>query len=185
MSPRISKIKKSEWHKQSVDIRLAIGFLTTFAFLIGIYLIANFRAASLPITIFDNSNFGTAVSDDKPAGADNKPRLKFFLSPDDFKSYLDDGNRAFIGGIYEEQAFAAANNSVLVPTAGAKTAAAKTPTKNQKIDNEVIAAADGLRYMSLGKIAADSASDIILSPNPSDIKFSASTGVLPSAIVLL
>lgn len=163
MSPRISKIKKSEWHKQSVDVRLAIGFLTTFAFLIGIYLIANFRAASSPITIFDNPNFGAAVSDDKPAGADNKPRLKAFSSPDDFKSYLDDGNRAFIGGIYEERAFASANNSASVPPAIAKTAAAKTPAKNQKIDNEVIAAADGLRYMSLGKIAADSTSDIILS----------------------
>lgn len=162
MSPRAAKTKKSQWHKQSVDQKLSIGFLVTFAILTGIYLTAVFKyETATPAVVYESSNQETAGFFVPRGKIENKQLLKSFSSPDDFKSYLDDGKREFGDGIYETQALDLADAAPAAPE-NVKTAVAKNTSKNQKTGDEIIGSADGEKYMSLGRKENGKPGDIIL-----------------------
>jgi len=152
MSPRTAKSKKINWRTQPVKLSTAIGILALFSLSVGIYLIAGVKNALTPVVLMsqppNSPAAGIYVPQIKP---ENQLKMKAFLSPDDFKSYLDDGKRAFGDGIYETQILALSNTvGTTNNTDAAKTATQKSAARNQK-DNQTIDADDGAKYMSLGK----------------------------------
>jgi len=154
MAQRVLKDKKKWLHLQAVNPILAIGFLGIFAMLVGVYLTANFKYSTMPISA---SVFSTAASsvvfDETVEKLKKTIQIIPFESSDDFKSYLDDGMRAYGDGIFEAQNVAFANLSPQAASAEtAKKTAVKSVVKNQNSStDEIITPGEAQRFFSLGR----------------------------------
>ena len=153
MTPRLSKDKKRALHSQPVNPFLAVGFLVLFAAVVGIYLAANFKYSIVPANVAAPGN-GAGATISSPQAEESKPTTKMipFGSSDDFKSYLDDGKRAYGDGIFEAQNAVLANLSSQAAADALKKPAAKTALKNQKTTaDEPIASETAQKLFSLGR----------------------------------
>lgn len=126
--------------------------------LVGIYLIASFKCCVAPITEtpeLPGANVSNFFERDAEPAA--KSALLAFASPDDFKSYLDDGKRAYGDGIYELQK----NTQTEPMSADKKNTAIKTNIKNIKAEPQVATADEGARYLAMGSFSLTRGGDII------------------------
>jgi len=161
MVSRMEKNKNKAVHEQHIDSRFAIGFLSFFALLVSVYVLGNCRYLNL--LSLEDRDFPAAstVNQASEVAEAKKVRLKSFDSVDDFKSYVDDGKRAYGGGVFEAEVLKTESEKAALSAAAAKSqpkVAAKIKKDNLPVPVNV---ADAKRFFSLGTNRLDGKSDIM------------------------
>ncbi|MCU0653617.1 MAG: hypothetical protein MUD10_05160 [Candidatus Pacebacteria bacterium] len=172
MISRTKRYKNNDWRKERIDNRFAIGFLSVLAVLTSIYLLASSRHLLLSSPAIVGSPAASDVQTSVPLPEAPK-KLPFvqFASEEDFKSYLDDGKRAYGDGVFGN---AEKTDQSIVKTEPISNAAAKlqakTAVKSVKEAPIATAAEDAQKYFSLNA-NRDGRADILQS-GPQQIFFS-------------
>jgi uncharacterized secreted protein with C-terminal beta-propeller domain len=151
MVPRVIQNKNKSWLKQPVDKKFAIIFLSIFAVLVGIYTLAICRYLCLSTSADVKSPAASVVQLPPEAKEAEKISLRPFASADEFKSYIDDGKRAYGDGVFEsENLKLEIEKQALAAASTAKSAKAPIKAAAKNVVSDSVTPTDALKYFSLG-----------------------------------
>lgn len=166
MVPRMAKNQNKNWHKQQLNSRLFTGILLALMIVVCLYIVANCRYLSISSPEAIDSPAASIVN--LPAGASpyGTAQVKAFDSEEDFKSYIDDGKRAYGDGVFESE-YLANKNEAATTSAGIGTKSRLKPVIKSIKDtlSDKISSADATKYFSLGGNRNDGKSDILQTNN--------------------